>query len=375
MREPSSDEILDAQTWAYSGSTALERARGSASTQASADDLAARAADGRTHFTTRRSMRFYAMPIAANGRVVAVVVSAAPNCLLRRCGADRVVGLGSLGRPGRGGAIPVLWFAAARALRPVNVMAAQASERSAHAVHERFGDHQRHTELAVLADSLDDLLDRVAAVMRHEQQLSAELSHELRTPLTRITAEVDLVRSGQPSPAGLSAAHEAIADTAAEMAQIIDTLLSAARLQAFGLPGTCDLRVVVHEAVSRLGPTAVRVTVDGPPVSAGVDGAVVARILGPILDNAVRYAVSEVAVTLGKAGHQAMVDVADDGPGVAPAALETVFQPGYRQEPADQHEGAGLGLALSRRLARAADGDVVALEARGGLFRATLPPA
>ena len=110
----------------------------------------------------------------------------------------------------------------------------------------------------------------------------------------------------------------------------------------------------------------------GDAVTAGVDGEVVERILAPLLENARRYARSRVRLTAATAGGRVLVTVADDGPGVPEEALERVFEPGARGRRA---RCAGLGLALSRRLARAAGGDVSA-ERPGDLrrdFRVELP--
>ncbi|MEU2872876.1 sensor histidine kinase [Streptomyces olivoreticuli] len=96
-------------------------------------------------------------------------------------------------------------------------------------------------------------------------------------------------------------------------------------------------------------------------LTAGVSPAVAERILAPLLDNARPEGVRVVA--------------ADDGPGVPDGAHDAIFEPGHRAQPADGHDGAGLGLPLARRLTRAAGGELT-LEpaARGARFVVTLPP-
>jgi signal transduction histidine kinase len=96
----------------------------------------------------------------------------------------------------------------------------------------------------------------------------------------------------------------------------------------------------------------------------GTDPQLLERLLSPVVANAARYAVHEVEVSAGAADGHVRVVLADDGPGVAAEDRECVFQPGWRGEPADGHAGAGLGLALARRLGRvsqisAADGEMV----------------
>jgi signal transduction histidine kinase len=106
---------------------------------------------------------------------------------------------------------------------------------------------------------------------------------------------------------------------------------------------------------------------------AGVSGAVVERILTPLLDNARRYARTRVTVSAAvDLGDGPRISVTDDGPGVAAGIKESLFEPGRRGDPHDGHDGAGLGLALSRRLARTAGGDVVLTGA--ATFEVLLPP-
>jgi signal transduction histidine kinase len=95
--------------------------------------------------------------------------------------------------------------------------------------------------------------------------------------------------------------------------------------------------------------------------------------LGPVLENACRYARSRATVEVtGADGHVDFV-VSDDGPGIDPQERELVFEPGERGATAPVG-GAGLGLALSRRLALALDGNVESLETSSGArFRIRMP--
>jgi signal transduction histidine kinase len=106
---------------------------------------------------------------------------------------------------------------------------------------------------------------------------------------------------------------------------------------------------------------------------------VIERILAPLLENGVRHATSAVDVEVARSAGRVALLVRDDGAGVAPAERERIFDPGVRgREPgiAEERRGAGLGLPLARRLARAAGGDVDLLpDGPGATFRVKLPPA
>jgi signal transduction histidine kinase len=108
-----------------------------------------------------------------------------------------------------------------------------------------------------------------------------------------------------------------------------------------------------------------------------VDEELAARMIQPLLDNAVRYGRSAVEVTLARNGSSASIKVSDDGPGVADHECVTIFDPGKRGEAAGgRGDGAGLGLALAQRLARSAGGEITAIAGHsGGRFVITLPLA
>ncbi len=90
-------------------------------------------------------------------------------------------------------------------------------------------------------------------------------------------------------------------------------------------------------------------------MSAGVDAALLERALAPVVDNAMRWCRKVVTVTIDVSVDGPRVTVEDDGPGVSQALQHSVFEPGVRS---DGSPGAGLGLALARRLALAGAGDL-----------------
>lgn len=108
-------------------------------------------------------------------------------------------------------------------------------------------------------------------------------------------------------------------------------------------------------------------------VQAGTD--LVERAVQPVVENAILYGSSLVSVELSSAGGMVTIDVVDDGPGVTAEERQRIFEPGVRGIAGERvAEGAGLGLALARRLARSCGGDIAApLRASGGQFTVTLP--
>nr|WP_272956140.1 HAMP domain-containing sensor histidine kinase [Actinopolymorpha rutila] len=264
-----------------------------------------------------------------------------------------------------------------RALEPVDRMAGQAAEWSAHDVTQRFGTAARPDELAALAASLDGLLDRLSAVLRHERQLSAELSHELRTPLAHIAAETELLIGRRRSADELARAHVAIRDSTDRMRRIIETLLLAARDGRVDAPGRCAVNEVLASMVARhraTGEVSLTLSVEPSRLYCGVSTDILERIVSPVLDNAVRYAFGQVRLNVRRKEDLLEIEVGDDGPGLARGAAELAFTAGWRGDPADLHDGAGLGLPLARRLARSVGGEVEHLPSEhGAAFVIRLP--
>ncbi|MEO6606788.1 MAG: HAMP domain-containing sensor histidine kinase [Aeromicrobium sp.] len=256
-----------------------------------------------------------------------------------------------------------------RALIPVEVMASSAEEWSEHDLDSRFEEFD--DEIGQLGRTLNLLLDRVAGALRSEQRLTAEVAHELRTPLTAIRGEAEL---GQMSSADPQTAERLgrIVTLVERMTSVITTLVEIARGDA-EKGSRCAATDVIALALAddRVPATiAVAIEVSGEVLLAAPSDIVV-RALAPLIDNAARYASSSVRITVVPRGRAAEIVIEDDGPGIEPAGLETLFEPGSRSE---LGSGAGLGLALARRVARTLGGDVELVSPREPTqFSLTIP--
>jgi signal transduction histidine kinase len=221
--------------------------------------------------------------------------------------------------------------------------------------------------------------ERMAALMASKDQLVASVSHELRTPLTVVVGLVEELSNRMDlSDDDRADFVEVIRDQSHELTHIVEDLLVASRA------GTGELAVSFEpvsltrelESVLALLPRS-----DGrvPEVSgrAGLvrgDRLRIRQILRNLLSNALRYGGEHITVTLRDRTSTAEVIVADDGPGVPIGDRERVFEPFQRAHSTPGRPGSlGIGLAVSRQLARLMRGDLRFASEEGNAFVLDLP--
>ncbi len=378
VSESPGDAAVDELVWIYQGKRSVERPVSNPAIQRAADRLAG--SPGGFSDVEARDFRLYASPIRAGGAQVGTVIAGASLAAYERTTNLALLGSVMFGLVLLAAMGALSWLVVGRALGPVTGMTRTAADWSAHEPNRRFGSDRRPDELGELAHTFDDLLDRVAASLRHEQRLSAELSHELRTPLARIVGQVELLQRRDRSAGERREALESVGRSADQMSNILETLMATARADAGLERGRVHLDAALSRVAEEWRPAlaqhGVELVVEPPgDLVAGVDAEVVERILAPILDNATRMARGRVVLSAARAPAGVSIFVADDGPGVSAADEPRLFEPG-RRAGANGHGGAGLGLPLARRLARALGGDVGYEAGRptaGATFRADLP--
>jgi signal transduction histidine kinase len=379
VADTNDDPLGDSNVWIFAGRRVVEAPPGNPAVAAAAHALAGGPARFRNVHGT--DTRLFASPVVLGGRRLGTIVtglSLAPYEQTRKTALTGSLALALLLLAVVGVAVYLLLRSA---LRPVARMTEHAAAWSEHDLDRRFGLGEPYDELTRLAATLDALLDRIAASLRHERRFSAELSHELRTPLAKLITEAELALRREREPVAYRDALELILRNAQQLARTVETLVAAAQ-QELGLRGTSDSYTAASEIVEACTHVAsengVALTLERPPrpLRVGVDEEVVERILQPVVENACRYGTTRAQVSITRDGGTVVFLVEDDGPGVGADEREAIFDPGRRGSTGRSNgNGAGLGLALARRLARAAAGDVRAESSSGGRFLITLPPA
>ncbi len=277
-----------------------------------------------------------------------------------------VLGLGSLA------AVLGAWLVGRRAARatlePLSAMVAAARRTAGGVTGERLRPDDPETELGQLAQEYDDMLDQLEdalAEAREAEELSgrflADAAHQLRTPMATIRAGVELLVI-DPDPEQRDTHLTNLIRETSRATRVLQSLMTLARLDRGRPPHRepTDLVALCREEVERAESLApgldVRLVAPSGSVVVPADGGEVVEALANLLDNARRHAASAIELRVEVDGDVASVRVGDDGPGVAPAAREQVFE---RFASLDGRGGSGLGLPIARAVARSHGGDLV----------------
>lgn len=290
------------------------------------------------------------------------------------------------------------YFMARRSLSPVSAMGARAAAITDANLHERLPVVSPHDELGGLATVINSLLDRLERAFAQQRRFMADASHELRTPTAILATEAQVTLSRlHRSEAEYRESMTVMEGAAGRLTRIVDDLFLLARADAGHLVARhrdIYLDEVVHNATRAVRPIAERrgVRVELLPVVDAPfhgDADLLGRLLLNLLDNAIKFSVGGGTVTVALSRHddraQARYEirVVDDGPGIAPDVQERVFERFFRGDPArgrvepTETSGAGLGLAIARRIAEAHGGTLQLVASRPGRteFCLTLPIA
>ncbi len=217
---------------------------------------------------------------------------------------------------------------------------------------------------------------RLAESVQARDRFVATVSHELRTPLTAVVGLLDELVGGYGSfdDGERLEMLELVAGQAHEMAAIIEDLLVAARAETGGIVlhvGDVDLRAEAESVIRALPEAEIRgVGVFGEAGARG-DPRRVRQIVRNLITNALRYGGREIAVRVGTDGVRSWLEVVDSGPGLAGEDVERVFEP-YQRGRHDEAGSVGLGLSVSRQLARLMGGDLTYRREGGSVFRLEL---
>jgi heavy metal sensor kinase len=278
------------------------------------------------------------------------------------------------------------WFMARQALSGLEEVTGTAQRISGGHLEERVPVNPRGDEIAELATTFNQMLDRIQKLVTGIKEMSDNIAHDLKSPVTRIRGIAEVTLTTETSlddykemAAGTIEACDRLLDMINTMLVISETEAGVGKLKYDEM----DLASVAREACALFLPLAedkgITLTRQVPDKSIILgDIRMIQRLIANILDNAIKYTPENgtVEVTVQTDGGRSVsVLVRDTGIGISETDLPHVFERFYRCDPSRPQTGIGLGLSLAQAIARAHGGhiDVTSSPGKGSTFRVVLP--
>lgn len=276
---------------------------------------------------------------------------------------------------------------AGRTMRPIVEMTEQARRITSESLSRRLPNPNPHNEIGELAGVFNETLARLEASFDALRRFTADASHELRTPLTALRSVGEIALRGSDDAESLRETIGSMLEEAQRLHDLADTLLLLARVESGRTAvelSTVALGPMIEGIADRLEVLAAekrqKLLVDAAPgVSAMADRVLVEQATANLLHNAIRYSPPDTTIRIAVSGREdsAVIEVSDEGPGIASEHHERIFERFYRIDKARSRAdgGTGLGLALARLFVGQCGGDITLSSepGRGSTFRIRLP--
>jgi signal transduction histidine kinase len=232
------------------------------------------------------------------------------------------------------------------------------------------------------------MLDRIQGLMSGIKEMTDNIAHDLKSPITRIRGQAEVALTSRAAADEYEALAAGAIEECDRLLEMINAMLFISRTEAgVSRPELkpMDLAAVVRDACGLFQTLAedkaIALTWEAPQrLEMAGDIRLIQRMLGNLLDNAIKYtpAGGAVAATV-RAGpdHSISIAVKDSGIGISEKDLPHIFERFYRGDPSRSEAGAGLGLSFARAVARAHGGEIRVESGpdRGSTFIVTLPAA
>jgi signal transduction histidine kinase len=261
------------------------------------------------------------------------------------------------------GVFAMAWVLTGRALRPVGRMTGRVATITPDAARrgERVPVPGSGDELAALAERFNDLIDQIVEGDLRQRRFTADAGHELRSPLAVIRSETEQALTTGSSIGRDELAETVLAETL-RLQELVDDLLTLARGDETAPPAR-QVVVDIDDLVLTESRRQRRLAIDISRLGAGRtvgDPDRLSRALRHVIDNAVRHAHEQVAVSVSTENDEVVVRVDDDGTGVPEADRHRIFERFMRLDEGRSRDagGAGLGLAVTADIIRSHGGDV-----------------
>ena len=279
------------------------------------------------------------------------------------------------------------FFVARRVLRRVDAMTETSRTIMAGDLSGRLPVNRSDDELDRLAVNLNAMLERIEALMRGFKEVSDNIAHDLKTPLTRLRNRAEEALRAGKNESDYRAALEATIDESDELIRTFNALLMIARAESGGASthmAEVDAAELVRGVAELYDPLAdekglaLKIEASQPtPVPVRCNRELVTQALANLVDNAIKYAAprrngaadaaAEIVMTAKSDGDRVLLEVADNGPGVAESDRSRVVERFVRLEQSRSEPGSGLGLSLAAAVAHLHGGELKLGDNRPGL--------
>src|SRR5256885_1235400 len=250
------------------------------------------------------------------------------------------------------------WFMAGKALQPVAALSKAAGEIAVTSLDRRLPVRGTNDELDQLAAEFNDTLGRLEKAVGEMKQFTASISHELRTPLAVLGGEAEVALMEANSAEQYRRVLASQLEEFEKLTRMINQLLTLARAESGDVAianEPVNISSMTESLAEQLEPVAASKDVsisckcDSDVILRG-DAAWVERIILNLVDNAIKFTPpgGHVQIKVSRVDGDAILDIADDGIGIAPEAVPHIFERFYRADPSrsNRADGAGLGLSL-----------------------------
>jgi signal transduction histidine kinase len=248
------------------------------------------------------------------------------------------------------------FWSSSRVMSPVSDLAARVQEMGRTGKAVPLAPHFAADEVGKLAAALDDYADKLTALVERDREFNADVSHELRTPLAVVATTTELMLGDETLSDKVRERLKRIERASRQSTELTNALLLLSRSERSApVDGeTTDVGKLVEQVIdvyrSHIGRKPIDVKVELlQSIEVVAPSSVVAVALGNLIGNAFKYTQrGDVLITVGAA--RGIVTVEDSGPGIKAEDAEKLFERGVRGENSAGSKGAGLGLAIVRRL-------------------------
>ncbi len=269
----------------------------------------------------------------------------------------------------------LIYLLVGHALAPLKDLNTQIQRRTAKDLDRPLSIPDRGDEVTQLAQSFQELSQRLSRAFVMQRSFSQNAAHEFRTPLAVLKTRIGLFRKKQDfTPQATGAFLDILEGEVDRLSGMVDSLLKLTNLEQVPRTDQVELQELLDQVAEDMSPLASGkgsvLLVDSAPGTITGSRELLRRALFNLVENAVKYGPEggQVRICAELDGTDMVISVADQGPGIPPELRERIFEPFFRVDTARSRElgGTGLGLALVRAIAEVHGGSVWVEEHQAG---------